>query len=205
MGTTARGVPFVDGTDLVSAYPAADEAQAEWVNDHPGTTPMTTVERNALAGAELWAGRTIYNTTTGTLETYDGSDWLGGWETYLAATLTAVTTNPSLGAGTAGGAYRVDNDLVVGSVGFTFGAGATPGSGEYRVSLPVDAHGTAYILGHGYVYDASAAIYRVASLGYVSATTARIINNGSAPVSDSVPWTWADGDLMRFSLQYRPL
>jgi hypothetical protein len=38
--------------------------------------PMTTAERDALAGADLWDGRTISNTDTDTLDRYDGSTWV---------------------------------------------------------------------------------------------------------------------------------
>jgi hypothetical protein len=44
---------------------------AEWVDARPGTQVMTTGERDALAGGDVWDGRLIYNSTTDRLESYD--------------------------------------------------------------------------------------------------------------------------------------
>jgi hypothetical protein len=68
--STAKGVPFPEETDA-NDVPADLEALADWIDAHPGVTPLTTAARDALTGAELWAGRLIVNVTTGQLERYD--------------------------------------------------------------------------------------------------------------------------------------
>lgn len=75
MPTTSRGAPYPDTTDGNNA-PADLEALADWVNDRPGIATVTTTQRNALSGVDLWAGRHVWNTTTGRVEYYTGSTWL---------------------------------------------------------------------------------------------------------------------------------
>lgn len=36
---------------------------------------FTDAERDALAGADLWAGRVIFNLPSGVLQMFDGSSW----------------------------------------------------------------------------------------------------------------------------------
>jgi len=37
---------------------------------------LTTTQRDALAGGNLWTGRRIYNTTTSRFEYYNGAAWV---------------------------------------------------------------------------------------------------------------------------------
>lgn len=76
--TTARGVPRFD--DSIAADTIGDGVLllAAWVNDHPGIQVCTTAERNAYAGADLWEGKTVFNTDTLTLDTYTGATWREG-------------------------------------------------------------------------------------------------------------------------------
>lgn len=75
MGTTPKGAPYPDGSGLVTDGNEAMQALAEWVDGRPGIATLTTAERNALAGAQLWTGRVIYNTTASRHEQWDGSAW----------------------------------------------------------------------------------------------------------------------------------
>ena len=74
--TTARGVPQPAGPDSNDAALWLQRLAA-WVNDRPGIATLSTTQRNALAPAEVWAGRVIWNTTAGRHERYDGSSWVG--------------------------------------------------------------------------------------------------------------------------------
>jgi hypothetical protein len=60
----------------------------------------------------------------------------GVWTAYTPQ-LTATTTNPSLGNGTATGRYAQIGKLVYFWAQITFGSTTTRGSGSYQVSLPV--------------------------------------------------------------------
>lgn len=64
MTTTPKGVPYPESTDPNNA-PGDIKAVADWLNANPGIAAMTTVQRNALTGAQVWPGRTIFNTATG--------------------------------------------------------------------------------------------------------------------------------------------
>jgi microcystin-dependent protein len=74
-------------------YPAVDEdyqfapevraALAASTELRNQVVPMTETQRNNLAGAELWNGRLILNTTSNRIDRYDGSDWV------------AMTTEPA--------------------------------------------------------------------------------------------------------------
>lgn len=69
---TTRGVPFALGTDP-NDLTLHTQALAEWVDAHPGVSALTTAQRDALTGAELWEGRVILNLTSGLLEKYDAA------------------------------------------------------------------------------------------------------------------------------------
>lgn len=75
--TTARGVPYPAPGDPDNV-PSDMANLAGWVNDRPGVAAISSAQRNALSGAELWVGRCIYNTTTAQVEIYGGSAWTPG-------------------------------------------------------------------------------------------------------------------------------
>lgn len=75
MGTlTAKGVPYPVDADSPDV-PRDMEAMAVWVDTRPGTQVLTTAQRDALAGGDLWTGRVIYNSTTGMLEAATTLGW----------------------------------------------------------------------------------------------------------------------------------
>lgn len=74
-GTTPKGAPYPIGTDPAEDIDTIVQSLAEWVNARPGVAAMTTTQRNALTGAELWVGRIIFNTTDAKYQSYTGVDW----------------------------------------------------------------------------------------------------------------------------------
>lgn len=68
--TTGKGVPYPEETDA-NDVPVSLAAIANWVDAHPGVAAVTTAQRDALAGAELWDGRVILNLATGLLEKFN--------------------------------------------------------------------------------------------------------------------------------------
>ena len=74
MPTTPRGYPYPGPTDP-NDVPGDLEALAQEIDGSPGIAVLTTAERNALGGAELWTGRTIYNATTNQPELYKAGAW----------------------------------------------------------------------------------------------------------------------------------
>lgn len=71
MGTTAKGAPFPEGTDPPLG-PAQIAALAAWADNHAGVTVATYAAINAYAGADVWEGRTVYQSDTGTNRPYEG-------------------------------------------------------------------------------------------------------------------------------------
>lgn len=84
MGTTTKGAPYPNLTDAPNG-PAALQALAQWVNDRPGISTFTYAQINALAGADLWIGRVVWQSDTGSARPlpgayeYDGADWRLPW------------------------------------------------------------------------------------------------------------------------------
>lgn len=86
MADSPRGVPGPDLTDAPADIEAAVNPLRDWVNDHPGISDLTTAERDALTGVDLWTGRLIYNTTTDRYERYDAG-WAAAFATISGATI----------------------------------------------------------------------------------------------------------------------
>lgn len=74
MPVDTRGAPYPAGTDVawVSKY---IQDLAGWTNIRPGITPMTSGERAALSGIELWDHRYVGETDTGKFM----ARWSGAW------------------------------------------------------------------------------------------------------------------------------
>lgn len=84
-GATTKGVPYILGGDPAADIDAVMQALAEWVDARPGVSAHTTAERDALAGADLWDNRVIWNKTTARLERFNDAT-----DTWLPATSTVV-------------------------------------------------------------------------------------------------------------------
>jgi hypothetical protein len=148
------------------------------------------VQWNATAGSWRILGQTV-----------DGS---------YTPTLTATTTNPTLGSGSGTiGRYTLRNGIWC-DVRFTikFGSsGAAAGSGQYLISLPFTSASDFTIAapdcGAGYLKDDSAPA-TAQGMTFVSpgfATASFLANN--VVVTNSAPWTWANLDSLAGSITYR--
>lgn len=82
MGATGKGIPFPDGDDAPLG-PLQMAALAGWVDEYLGA--HSYAEINALTGAEVWAGRRVWQTDTGAarpmqgLYLHDGVEWRKPW------------------------------------------------------------------------------------------------------------------------------
>jgi hypothetical protein len=87
--TTAKGFPYPEGPDAVDV--AGDiQLLAEKVDDLPGIESLTGTEIAGLAVGDKWAGRVVFNTTTGKLQVSDGSTF-----TDVDTTVALATTAPA--------------------------------------------------------------------------------------------------------------
>lgn len=74
-GTTTNGVPYPDGGDTISTGDDKIREVAAWIQAHgKGPEVMTTVQRDALNGANLWGGKQIWNSDDHEVQIYDAID-----------------------------------------------------------------------------------------------------------------------------------
>ena len=103
--TTSKGFPYPEGPDAVDV--AGDiQALAEAVDDMPGVQSYTGAEIAALAVGEKWAGRIVWNSTTGKLQVSNGSTF-SDVDTSLAL---SSTTPAALGVAAVGNGTTAARD-----------------------------------------------------------------------------------------------
>ena len=162
------------------------------------TSGYTELAPPAVAGA----GVLTLPAASGTVQTVPGA-----WTNYTP-TLTASTTNPTLGTGSSTvGRYSQVGKTVTGYGAILFGSsGAAAGNGEYLVSLPVARiNGGEQPLGSIVLRDASAGY--IASIGTLQgragdASKAILVINSVAMAGATSPWTWAASDQIWFQFTY---
>jgi hypothetical protein len=87
--TTAKGFPYPEGPDAVDV--AGDiQLLAEAVDDMPGVQSYTGTEISNLVSGEKWAGRIVWNSTTGKLQVSNGSAFSD-----VDTSLALASTNPA--------------------------------------------------------------------------------------------------------------
>ena len=128
--------------------------------------------------------------------------------TYTPA-LTAATTSPTLGSGSAvTGQYGQLNWLAAVWFDITFGtSGTAAGSGEYRVSLPVNIEpgaATGMVLGSGTIWDNDVSSLRLVTFEMVSGQpgVVKIAVEADTSATSSAPWTWAASDRITGQVLY---
>jgi hypothetical protein len=144
-----------------------------------------------------------------------------------APTFVGAAANPSVGAGTIQGEYFQFQDIIIGSIAVTIGAGLAVGNGNYGFLLPFmpdltfhtvatalsDNAGVASVVGEGYLTDNSA----VATSGTVAVDLCTV--GGTTPYARLVletfvgktarvfgngqPFTLAIGDQWSFNFVYK--
>jgi len=126
----------------VVAYSSFDVADIRNMTQPLGLKNYTTTERNALTG--IGAGDTIFNSTTGSIEFYDGSQWIS---TNLIPLINSVTGTIYSGLGSTL-VISITNATDTVSVRFSEGgstiadvSGVTVTSGSASVSVPASVYG----------------------------------------------------------------
>lgn len=126
----------------------------------------------------------------------------------VAASLTAVTTDPTMGTGAVATTTFVQRGSWVEAVThFVFGTSAGAGSGVYRVSLPVSVQAAlpdSQVVGSGHVFDTSTStFYTIAAyMDGANLTRVRLSLDAGGNVSSAAPVTFADGDRISLHLSY---
>ena len=162
-----------------------------------------------LADGEVTSAKIL----DGTIATGDLASSVGNFAAWTAytATVTAATTNPTLGTGsTNAGYYAQIGKVVTARFKIQFGSsGVAAGSGAYFVALPVAA-ATAQAgitAGNGYGYDSSATSLSAFTaycdtanrLAFLFNTT---LNGAYTVLNAAAPWTWAANDYFECAFSY---
>lgn len=151
---------------------------------------------------------TLGTFTAGQVLTAAELNAIGTW-TAFTPTLTASTTNPTLGTGsTRAGSYCQLNELVIYIAYIRFGtSGVSAGSGFYSVSLPVPyvtTNNADRYMGNGYVFDNSTSTnYNLTVTGGPTTSTVYMGPHGATIVSNASPITFAAQDIIALNLVYR--
>lgn len=133
------------------------------------------------------------------------------WQSYTPA-LTAVTTDPSLGAGVALGAYQQSGKTVVYQGQIAFGSGMGAGSGAYRMSVPAPANTSRWPYRRVGTWTGLHAVTGGRAEGFVAFdSTTSFVNfyyTDAVPVGNlgvagsAAPWAWAQSDGIDFTMIY---
>ena len=131
---------------------------------------------------------------------------LGAWTSFTPS-LTATTTNPTLGsAATQSGLYTQIGKVVIARYRVRFGtSGAAAGSGTYEFSLPITAKEANFVAGAGWLQDESAGARRLISAFLQSTTALRLVYeaaSGYPAVTEAAPYAWAASDQFIFTVTY---
>lgn len=160
-----------------------------------GATPITASWLNNIeAGVQDLSDRA-----------YTGTAW-----TAWTPAVTASVTPPTMGtASSLTGKYYQDGKLVVAKFTIVFGSsGVAAGSGNYRISLPVNATTTNPDTGCIVrLNDSSATAAALTSAQILSATTFQLLYDATLHgtqtlVGAAAPWTWAAGDSLNGTVIY---
>lgn len=129
---------------------------------------------------------------------------VGEWDTYTP-TWTASSSNPSLGNGTIVGRFTRVGKTVTVSITLTMGSTTTYGTGNWRFSYPVAVRSSpdaAPDFGSGRAYDSSAPLRYVLSCLASSAGITCDADGFDPNVGPTIPFTWAQGDLLQLTITY---
>jgi len=126
------------------------------------------------------------------------------WETWTP-TLTASTTNPTLGTGSSRtGRWGRINKIVTGYGKITFGtSGTAAGSGFYQLSLPTTAQTSTPTgpIGTFYIGDGGVNV-RVGVLIATSTTVATMRYDAGTLVTNAAPWAWGANAVILYTFTY---
>lgn len=129
-----------------------------------------------------------------------------GWTSYTPV-WTAATTNPVLNNGSLTGRYRrsTGSDRVYVECRLTMGSTTTYGTGGYWITVPVNASvtSTANAVGTVFILD-SGTLTRIGVCVFSDATKLAFVSSAGGDISPTVPQTWANGDQMRWTIEYEP-
>ena len=124
------------------------------------------------------------------------SSYIQGVWTGWTPTLTAATTNPTIGNGTLAGRYMQIGTTVFAVFVFTFGSTSNAGSGQWSMSYPVAPKYYYYTGGGWSINDIGTNNFN----GFVRGSTSTVTfpyEGSPFYIGSAYPMTWAEGDSFR--------
>ena len=159
----------------------------------PGSANITTAAGDCLSAVSLGSGNWL-------VLVYQSAATKPNAASYTP-TITASVTNPTVGDGSIAGSYVRNGASCTAYVKFTYGTTSTAGSGIWRLSLPFTAtaaaQGTCRVLDSGTIHRVGVCEVAPGS-NYVTMT----IDSEATEASNSIPITWANGDLLIIQITY---
>ncbi|WP_330438825.1 hypothetical protein OHB44_28040 [Micromonospora sp. NBC_00821] len=151
-------------------------------------------------------GMVIYETDTDLIRVYTGSTWAllldaTGWVAYTP-TWTAFTSNPVLSNGTIAGRYKRIGTTVHYTGQIEMGSTTTYGVGGWLISTPTTAASATLHVGSAVLLSAASSVNRIGGSTQFNVATNLTVCAVGGVVSASVPFTWAVGDRLRWSITY---
>lgn len=128
--------------------------------------------------------------------------------TYTPSWTASAGTQPSLGNGDLRGSYTRNGNVINVSVELTIGSTTTVGdAGVWRFAMPTTYYSVAgrsqTALGVGYARDTSVPAQVLLVPAIISGTSYAVVNySGGIQLTYNLPYTWATGDIIRFTLSY---
>jgi hypothetical protein len=159
-------------------------------------TLNSRIRESSIFTAQL-ANTTVTDNLTGTAVDID--NFIYTKPISYTPTWTATGTAPSLGNGSLTGSYFRNGRTVCATVELLIGSTTTTGTGDWRFQLPsivqINWIGSAIMTDSGTQYIG-------APLALGGQNLVAIAANNAGNVGPTVPFTWATGDVLRFSVQY---
>jgi hypothetical protein len=210
--TVTRGIETTTAvghtTGALVTHVATVAGLAQFIAEHSVAQTIIDAKGDILAGS---AADTIVRKAVGANATVlmadstqsDGLIWGGTWQAYTP-TWSSTGTAPALGNGTLTGRWVQFGKTVHFFVRLTMGSTTTFGTGAYFLTVPTAAHelNGPPLLAHG--FDTSAGL-RYGAVGFMETTTAFSMYEAStvaASWGQTVPVTWANGDVITASGTY---
>lgn len=147
-----------------------------------------------------------YNSTI-TDSSGNGSNDIDICSVAYTPTITQASGSFVLGDGLLVGAYSRQGDVICYTVDLTIGSTTSFGTGEFRFSLPVTPNlpsGPVQTPGQAHLTD-SGTTFAFGGVQIVNGATYCTLRSSATatPVGTASPWTWANGDIIRFTITYK--
>lgn len=168
-----------------------------------GILPVASqAQQDALTGT--YDGLKIWRTDLKAWMTHDGTGWRR-WDTQwnsFSPTWTSTGTAPALGNGTLTGEYMYRGRELVYQGRLLAGSSTTFGTGEWRMSVPVNAASINHACGSAFYHDFGTTYWPGVCAMQPGVDKLNFVGSASGQVANNVPFTWAVSDQLIWNITY---